>query len=91
VHRYVWAPPASLATVEHNDKPITDTKEMTVVDQLTQLASDHHRQRLAHAEAQRPAERLLALARATRRADRAGRRMRRADRQARRLLTQLEA
>jgi hypothetical protein len=36
--------------------------------QLTQLAGDQHRQRLAHAEAQRPAQRLLALARATRRA-----------------------
>jgi hypothetical protein len=32
------------------------------MDQLTQLAADHHRQRLAYAEAQRPAERLLALA-----------------------------
>jgi hypothetical protein len=30
--------------------------------QLTQLAGDAHRQRLAHAEAQRPTERLLALA-----------------------------
>jgi hypothetical protein len=37
VHRYVWAPPGPLATVEHNDKPITDTKEMTVMHQLTQL------------------------------------------------------
>jgi hypothetical protein len=36
--------------------------------QLTQLGHDRHRQQLAHAEAQRPAERLLALARATRRA-----------------------
>jgi hypothetical protein len=36
--------------------------------QLTQLAAGRHRQRLAHAEAQRPAQRLLALARATRRA-----------------------
>jgi hypothetical protein len=36
--------------------------------QLTQLAGDRHRQRLAHAEAQRPAQRALALARATPRA-----------------------
>ena len=46
--------------------------------QLTQLAADQHRQRLAAAEAQRPAER-------------AERRMRRADRQARRLRAQLHA
>jgi hypothetical protein len=91
VHRYVWAPREPLATVEHNDKPITDTKEMTVMHQLTQLASDHHRQRLAHADQQRPAQRLLALARATRRADRAARRIRRAEHQARRLRAQLEA
>jgi len=44
------------------------------MDQLTQLADDAHRQRLAHAQAQRPAQRLLALARATRRAERAERR-----------------
>jgi hypothetical protein len=36
--------------------------------QVTQLAGDRHRQQLAHAEAQRPAERVLALARAPRRA-----------------------
>ena len=59
--------------------------------QLTQLAGDLHRQRLAHAEAQRPAERVLALARATRRAERAERRLRRAERQARRLRAQLHA
>jgi hypothetical protein len=59
--------------------------------QLTQLAGDRHRQRLAHAEAQRPAERVLALARATRRAERAERRLRRAARQARRLRAQLHA
>jgi hypothetical protein len=35
------------------------------MDQLTQFAVGRHRQRLAHAEAQRPAQRLLALARAT--------------------------
>ena len=91
MHRYVWAPPAPLATVEHNDKPITDTKDMTVMHQLTQLANDHHRELLAHAGRQRPAQCLLALARATRGADRAARRMRRADRQARRLRSQLEA
>jgi hypothetical protein len=59
--------------------------------QLTQLAGEMHRQRLAHAEAQRPAERVLALARATRRAERAERRLRRAGRQARRLRAQLHA
>ena len=58
--------------------------------QLTQLAADRHRQRLA-AAAQRPAERTLALARATRRAERAERGMRRAARQARRLRAQLQA
>ena len=50
--------------------------------QLTQLAADRHRQRLAEAERQRPAGRALALARATRRAERAERR---AERQARQL------
>jgi hypothetical protein len=59
--------------------------------QLTQLGHDRHRQRLAHAEVQRPAERVLALARATRRAERAERRLRRAERQARRLRAQLHA
>jgi hypothetical protein len=59
--------------------------------QLTQLAGEMHRQRLAHAETQRPAERVLALARATRRAERAERRLRRAARQARRLRAQLHA
>jgi hypothetical protein len=59
--------------------------------QLTQLAGDMHRQRLAHAEAQRPAQRVLALARATRRAERAERRTRRAARQARRLRAQRHA
>jgi hypothetical protein len=59
--------------------------------QFTQLAADHHRQRLAHAESRRTAERLLALARATRRAERAERRMRRAARQVRRLRAQLDA
>ena len=58
--------------------------------QLTQLAADRHRQRLAAAEQQRPAERVLALARATRRAERAERRMRRAARQAQRLRAQLQ-
>jgi hypothetical protein len=64
---------------------------MTAMYQLTQLAGDMHRERLAHAEAQRPAERLLALARATRRAERDERRLRRAERQARRLRAQLQA
>jgi hypothetical protein len=48
---------------------------MAVMHQLTQLAGDLHRQRLTHADRQRPAGRLLALARATRRADRARRRV----------------
>jgi hypothetical protein len=61
------------------------------MDQLTHLADDANRQRLANAEAQRPAQRLLALARATRRAERAERRMRRAARHARRLRAQLQA
>jgi hypothetical protein len=38
------------------------------MSQLTQLGHDIHRERLARAEAQRPAQCLLALARATRRA-----------------------
>ena len=59
--------------------------------QLTQLAADQHRQRPAAAEPQRPAQRVFALARATRRADRAERRLRRAARQARRLRAQLQA
>ena len=59
--------------------------------QLTQLAGDQHRQRLAAAEAQRPAQWALALARATRRAERAERRLRRAARQVRRLRAQLAA
>jgi hypothetical protein len=61
------------------------------VYQLTQLAADRHRQRLAAAGQQRPAQRLLALARATRRAERAEQRLRRAERQARRLRAQLQA
>jgi hypothetical protein len=44
--------------------------------QLTQLASEVHRQQLAHAAEQRPAQRLLALHRATRRAERARKRLR---------------
>ena len=58
--------------------------------QLTELAADQHRQRLVAAEAQRPAERALALARATRRAERAERRLARAARQARQLRAQLQ-
>ena len=61
------------------------------MDQLTQLAADRDRQRLAYATQQRPAQRLLALARATRRAERAERRARRAARHARRLRAQLQA
>lgn len=59
--------------------------------QLTQLAAGQHRQRLAAAEAQRPAGLALALARAIRRAERAERRLRRAERQAQRLRAQLHA
>jgi hypothetical protein len=59
--------------------------------QLTHLAGDLHRQRLTAAEQHRPAERFLALARATRRAERAERRAHRATRQARRLRAQLDA
>jgi len=59
--------------------------------QFTQLAADHHRQRLAHAEAHRTAERLVALARATRRADRAEQRLRRATRRIHLLRAQLQA
>jgi hypothetical protein len=56
--------------------------------QITQLANDMYRQRLADAEAQRPVERVLALRRAEHRAERAERRMRRAEREVRRLRTQ---
>jgi hypothetical protein len=56
-----------------------------------QLADDLRRQRLTDAARQRPAQCLLALGRATRRAERAERRMRRAVRQAHRLRAQLEA
>jgi hypothetical protein len=60
--------------------------------QLTtqQLADDLRREQLAGAGQQRPARRLLALRRATRRADRAEGRMHRAVRQAQRLRAQLE-
>jgi hypothetical protein len=59
--------------------------------QLTQLAAAQHRQRLADAEKQRPAGRALALAGATRRAERTERRLRRAARQVQRLRAQLQA
>jgi len=61
--------------------------------QLTaqQLADDLRRQQLAAVAQQRPAQRLLALRRATRRAERAERRMRRAMSQAQRLRAQLES
>ena len=78
-------------TVEHNNKPATAAREKATMYQLTQLASDRHRRRLAAAEQQRPAQRALALARATRRAERAERRLRRAARHARRLRAQLQA
>jgi hypothetical protein len=77
--------------VEHKASPPPPEKEMTAMYQLTRLGHDLHRQRLAQAEAQRPAERVLALTRATRRAERAERRLRRAERQARRLRAQLHA
>jgi hypothetical protein len=64
---------------------------MTAMYQLTQLAEERHHERLAAAEAQRPAQRALALTRATRRAERAERRLRRAARQARRLRAQIQA
>lgn len=56
--------------------------------QLTRLGNDLYRERLADAEEQRPVQRLLALRRAERRAERAGRRLRRAECQVRRLRTQ---
>lgn len=43
-------------------------REMTHMRQFTQLAYDLHRQRLARAVQQRPAQHLLALRRAARRA-----------------------
>jgi hypothetical protein len=46
------------------------------MDQITQLADDHDQQQLAYAEAQRPAQRVLTLARATHRAARRARRLR---------------
>jgi hypothetical protein len=60
--------------------------------QLTtqQLADDMRHEQLARVAQQGPAQRLLALHRATRRAERAERRMRRAARQAQRLRAQLE-
>ncbi len=64
---------------------------MTAMHQLTQLADHRQHEWLANAQAQRPAQRLLALARATRRAERAERRLRRAARHARRLRAQLHA
>lgn len=50
---------------------------MAAMDLLTQLAHDLHRQRLAYAAQQRPAQRLLALRRATRRTHRVRRQGRR--------------
>jgi hypothetical protein len=57
--------------------------------QITQFANDVYRQRLAGAEQERPAQRMLALRRAERRAERAAQRMHRAEGQARRLRTLL--
>jgi hypothetical protein len=48
--------------VEHNESPPRLGTEITAMHQLTQLTDDTRRRRLAHAEAQRPAQRLLALA-----------------------------
>jgi hypothetical protein len=64
---------------------------MVAMHQLTQLSNDVHRQRLAYAEQQRPAQRLLAFRRATRRAQRAERRVRRASGEAQRLRAHLGA
>jgi hypothetical protein len=77
-------PPGDLGEVPIRTTPLT-AKQVTDMYQLTQLANDVYRERLAHAEQQRPAERVIALRRATRRAERAGQRMRRAERQVRRL------
>ena len=54
----------------------------------SQLASERHRDMLAHAEQQRPARQLAALAKASRRAERAGWHARRALRAAARLRTE---
>ena len=54
------------------------------------FAADRRREMVAHAEQHGRAHRLVALARASRRAGRAERRMRRAAREARRLRTELE-
>ena len=54
------------------------------------FAADRRREMVAHAEQHGRAHRLVALARASRRAGRADRRMRRAAREARQLRTELE-
>jgi hypothetical protein len=59
--------------------------------QLTQLAADRHRQRLAAAETQRPPTARARWPGPTRRAERAERLLRRAARQARQLRAQLQA
>jgi len=64
--------------------PLTG-KQVAVMYQLTQLGSVIYQERLASVEQQRPAERVLAMRRATRRAERAERRMHRAERQVQRL------
>jgi hypothetical protein len=73
--------------VEHMTSPATIRKQRVL---MYQLADDLYRQRLAYSAQQRPARRLLALRRATRRAERAEWRMRRAERRARRLRARLE-
>src|SRR5580693_6953215 len=68
--RMVTARPGPRQWSEQQSPPLPG-KEMTAMHQLTQLAADRHLCRLAHAEAQRPAQRQLTLARTTRRAERA--------------------
>jgi hypothetical protein len=57
----------------------------------SELARDRHNEMLARAEQLRLARRLVALNRASRQADRAGRRLQRALRKAARLRTQIQA
>ncbi len=59
-------------------------------DLASQLARERQRDMLAQAEQQRPARLVVALARASRRAERAERRMRAAIRKALRLRSELE-
>ena len=57
----------------------------------SELARDRHNEMLARAEQLRLARRLVALNRASRQADRAGRRLQRVLRKASRLRTQIQA